>query len=270
VLITSNVFAFEPLNTDDAGTVKADGNQIEQYFFSIQRHGNASQANVDIVTPGEEFIGSGNAKAFPFTFTRGLTESMEVSFAATYFSEPRGNYSRTSNLMIGAKWRFYETPDNQFALAIKPSVTFPASTQQQINGLGLAAINYGANLIASAYFQNLDVHINASYMSSPYNTNYSVGLSMDPNRTNIFMVSIAPVWSVSSELKFALDIGSMTNPPKTEQYFSNYLLGALIYSPIEDVDIGLSAMRSAFSYGVALSGSGPNATRTEIGVTWRF
>jgi hypothetical protein len=93
---------------------------------------------------------------------------------------------------------------------------------------------------------------------------------MDPNRINIFLISIAPVWLLSSDFKLALDIGATTNPPQPEQYFSNYLLGALIYSPVQDVDIGLSAMRSAFSYGNTLSGNGPNATRTEIGVTWRF
>jgi hypothetical protein len=269
-LITANALAFEPLNTDDAGTVKANGNQIEQYFFSIQRHGNANSTPVEIVTPGEEFIGSGNARAFPFTYTRGLTDNTEASFSATYFNEPTGNYSRVSNIVFAAKWRFYETPDDRFALAIKPSITFPTSVQQQIYGLGLAAMNYGVNLISSAYFENVDVHINAGYMRSPYNTNYPIGQSLDQNRVNIFTVSVAPVLTLSSEFKIALDIGTITNPPQSEQYLSNYLLGALIYSPTQDIDIGLSAMRSAFSYGVALSGNGPNATRTEIGVTWRF
>ena len=270
LLISCSAFAFEPLNTDDAGTVKAGGNQIEQYFFTIQRHGSTNSAPIELVTPGEEFIGSGNARAFPFTYTRGLTETIEASFSSTYFNEPTGNYSRFSNFVVAAKWRFFETENNQFALAIKPSFTLPATTQQQVYGLGLAAVNYGANLIASAYFDKLEVHMNASYMRSPYNTNFAIGQSMDPNRINIFLISIAPVWSLSSDFKLALDIGATTNPPQPEQYFSNYLLGALIYSPVQDVDIGLSAMRSAFSYGNALSGNGPNATRTEIGVTWRF
>lgn len=270
LFISCSAFAFEPLNTDDAGTVKAGGNQIEQYFFTIQRHGSTNLAPIELVTPGEEFIGSGNARAFPFTYTRGLTETIEASFSATYFNEPTGNYSRFSNFVVATKWRFFEAVNNQFALAIKPSFTLPATTQQQVYGLGLAAVNYGANLIASGYFDALEVHMNASYMKSPYNTNYAIGQSMDPNRINIFLLSIAPVWSLSSDFKIALDIGATTNPPKTEQYFSNYLLGALIYSPVRDVDIGLSAMRSAFSYGNAISGNGPNATRTEVGVTWRF
>jgi hypothetical protein len=151
LFISCFAFAFEPLNTDDAGTVKADGNQIEQYFFTIQRHGSTNSVPIELVTPGEEFIGSGNARAFPFTYTKGLTETVEASFSATYFNQPTANYSRFSNLVVAAKWRFFETENNQFALAIKPTFTLPATTQQQVYGLGLAAVNYGANLIASAF-----------------------------------------------------------------------------------------------------------------------
>ena len=62
LLIPALAFAFEPLNTDDAGTVRSGGNQIEQYFFSINRHGGSQQS--DIVTPGEEYTGNADAKAF--------------------------------------------------------------------------------------------------------------------------------------------------------------------------------------------------------------
>ena len=262
--------AFEPLNTDDAGTINAGSNQIEQYFFSIQRHGSTNTTPVELITPGEEFAGSNSAKAFPFTYTRGLSDNLEASIASTYYTEPTGNYSRLSNSILGLKWRFLNDEINHYALALKPTVVLPASQKQQVYGLGLAAANYGINFIASKYWDRLEIHMNASYMRSPYNTNYAIGQSQDPNRTNILALSLAPVWSVMPKVKVALDIGLTTNPPTTEQYFSNYLLAALIYSPTDNIDIGLSAMRNAFSYSVALSGSGPNATRTEIGVTWRF
>lgn len=261
--------AFEPLNTDDAGTIKAGSNQIEQYFFSIQHHGNTS-APIDVITPGEEFDGQGNSKAFPFTYTRGLSDNLEASIASTYYTEPTGSFTRVSNSMIGLKWRFLSSENNHYAFAVKPTVTLPSSQQQQVYGLGLAAPNYGVNFIASGYWDSVEIHANASYIRAPYNTNYAVGRSLDPNRINILLFSIAPVWSITPQFKVALDIGATTNPPKPEQYFNNYLLAALIYSPTENLDIGLSAMRNAFNYGVALSGGGPNATRTEIGLTWRF
>jgi uroporphyrinogen-III synthase len=42
--------AFEPLNTDDAGTVPKGFNQIEQYFFTTASHGGGSANTVDIIT----------------------------------------------------------------------------------------------------------------------------------------------------------------------------------------------------------------------------
>jgi hypothetical protein len=269
-LFSSSALAFEPLNTDDAGTVMAGRNQIEQYFFSINRHGNTSAAPTDIVTPGEEYAGQSSAKAFPLTYTRGIYETLEASIATTYYTEPTGNFTRTSNSILGLKWRFFEDIENQYALAIKPTLIFPASKQQQVYGLGSAAINYGINFIASRYWDNIEVHFNLSYMHSPYNTNYAVGQSTDLNRTNIFFMSMAPVWTLFPGVKVALDVGAATNPPIPEQYLSTYGLVALILSPNDDIDVGISAMRSASNYGTVVSANGPNATRAEIGITWRF
>jgi len=266
--ISANAYAFEPLNTDDAGIVKAGGNQIEQYFFSINRNGGAQQA--DIITPGEEFVGRTDAKAFPFTYTHGIGERVEASFSATYYNKPSGNFSKFSNYVFAAKWRFYENEKDGYALAIKPSVILPAGKQQQVIGLGMAAFNYGANLIASKYWENFEVHINAVYMHSPYNTNYTVGLSADPNRTNLFIVSVAPVWTVYKDFKIALDIGATTNPPTNEQYLSHYALIAAIYSITENIDLGASYMRTGLNYGEIIAAQASGATRTEVGVTWRF
>jgi hypothetical protein len=268
LLVPTLVFAFEPLNTDDAGTVKAGGNQIEQYFFSINRQGSSQQA--DIITPGEEYTGRTDAKAFPFTYTRGLSDQVEASISATYFNEPSGNYSKFANYVLASKWRFYEDGDQGYALAIKPTVVLPAGKQQQVAGLGLAAFNYGVNFIASKYWQDIELHLNAVYMRSPYNTNYSVGTATDLNRTNIFLVSIAPVWSISKSLKIALDVGAATNPPSSEQYLSHYALIAGIYSLTDNIDLGVSYMRTGSSYSETFASQQAGATRSEVGVTWRF
>lgn len=268
LLVPMLSFAFEPLNTDDAGTVKAGGKQIEQYFFAINRNGSSQQS--DLVTPGEEYSGTMDARAFPFTYTSGLTEEVEASFSTTYYNQPSGNYSRFSNYVFASKWRFYEDEEMGYAFAIKPTVVLPSSKQQQVAGLGLSAFNYGVNLIASKYWDGIEMHVNAMYMRSPYNTNYSVGMAMDPNRTNIFMLSIAPVWSVYKDLRLALDIGATTNPPSTEQYLSHYALVAAIYSLTDSVDLGLSYMRTGSYYSETFAAQQAGAMRTEIGVTWRF
>jgi len=268
LLLPAFALAFEPLNTDDAGTVKAGGNQIEQYFFFINRADGAPSA--DILTPGEEYAGNADARAFPFTYTRGLSETVEASFSTTYYNQPSGNYSNFANYVFASKWRFHEDTENRYALAIKPTIVLPASKQQQVNGLGLAAVNYGANFIASKYWDEIEVHFNASYMRAPYNTNYSIGHTSDNIRTNIFLLSIAPVWSVYQNLKLALDLGATSNPPANSQNLSYYALVAGIYSITDSVDLGISYMRTGMNYGETFAVQQAGATRSEIGLTWRF
>ncbi|OYY21501.1 MULTISPECIES: hypothetical protein [unclassified Polynucleobacter] len=260
--------AFEPLNTDDAGTVPKGLNQIEQYFFTTASHGGGSANTVDIITPGEEYFGGQNAKAFPFTYTRGVADNIELSFGSTYFAAPRGSFSPLSNKVVAMKWRFAE--NDQWGLAVKPSITLPGSPQQQVAGLDLALPNYGVNLIASHYWDLVEVHLNATYNKSLYNTNYQIGAGVTENRTNIWFFSMAPVWKVVNHLRLALDIGLTTNPPSTEQYLSNYALVAAIISASDSLDIGISYMRSAANMGIIMSNSGINASRSEIGFTWRF
>jgi hypothetical protein len=260
--------AFEPLNTDDAGTVPKGLNQIEQYFFTTASHGGGSANTVDIITPGEEYFGGQGAKAFPFTYTRGVTDNVELSLGSTYFAAPRGSFSPLSNKVIAMKWRFAE--NDQWGLAVKPSITLPGSPQQQVTGLDLALPNYGVNLIASRYWDVVEVHFNAMYSKSLYNTNYSIGTGVTENRTNIWFFSMAPVWKVADKVRLALDLGLTTNPPSTEQYLSNYALVAAIISASDSVDIGISYMRSAANMGIIASNTGINASRSEIGFTWRF
>lgn len=260
--------AFEPLNTDDAGTVPKGLNQVEQYFFTTASHGGGSANTVDIITPGEEYFGTQGAKAFPFTYTRGVADNVELSLGSTYFAAPRGGFSPVSNKVIAMKWRFAES--NEWGLAVKPSITLPGSPQQQVAGLDLALPNYGINLIASRYWDAVELHLNAMYSKSLYNTNYQIGTGVTENRTNIWFFSMAPVWRIANQLRLALDMGLTTNPPSAEQYLSNYALVAAIISVSDSLDIGISYMKSAANMGIIMSNSGINASRSEIGFTWRF
>jgi hypothetical protein len=81
---------------------------------------------------------------------------------------------------------------------------------------------------------------------------------------------MAPVWRIANQLRLALDMGLTTNPPSAEQYLSNYALVAAIISASDSLDIGISYMKSAANMGIIMSNSGINASRSEIGFTWRF
>ena len=262
------VHAFEPLNTDDAATIGRNVNQIEQYIYVLN---NKAAEDVSVINSnGEEFRGLGRATAAPFTYTRGLSESVEASFASTYYANPNGNYSPLSNYVLGLKWRFWGDGKEGWAFAVKPTVTLPASTSQQAVGIGFASTNYEVNLISSYYWDQIHVHSNVSYARNPYNTNYPVSGSTEPLRTNAYAFSIAPVWVVNARWRLALDFGAGSNILLNANRFSDYGMVAALYSITPDVDLGISIMRSAANFGTVFSGSGVYSLRSEAGVTWRF
>jgi hypothetical protein len=262
------VQAFEPLNTDDAATVGRNVNQIEQYIYVLN---NKAAEDISVINSnGEEFRGLGRATAAPFTYTRGLSETVEASFASTYYANPNGSYSPLSNYVLGLKWRFWGDGEKGWAFAVKPTITLPASTSQQAVGIGFASTNYELNLISSYYWDQIHVHSNVSYARNPYNTNYPVSGSIEPLRTNAYAFSIAPVWVVNARWRLALDFGAGSNILLNANRFSDYGMLAAIYSITPDVDLGLSIMRSAANFGTVFSGSGIYSLRSEAGVTWRF
>jgi hypothetical protein len=269
-LIPAYCPAFEPLNTDDAGTVKKNGNQVEVYSFVTNQHDNNPSNQVDLPILGQDYVDTQYAHIFPVTYTRGISDTVEVSIGSAVYAQPKGSYSPISNNAAALKWRFAEGDNGDWALAVKPAIRIPSTQSQQVAGLGYSAFNYGATLIGSAYWNAFEIHANAAYTKANYNTNYPAGQNTYPNRTNILFFSIAPVWTILPGVRLALDMGLNTNPPVTEQYLTNYGLVAAIFSPIESIDIGLSYMRSAANFGIVTSGAGANATRTEVGVTWRF
>jgi len=272
LFLMSRAQAFEPLNTDDAGTVKKDGNQIEMYFYSINKVNQPTGPGQDLSSPGEEFLGPGSTKSFPFTYTRGISENVEIAIGTQYTATPRASYySPMSNYTLNAKWRFWGEEGDSWNFAIKPILQFPVSKQQQVVGFGQAAFNYGATFISSYYLnESLEAHINVGYMRSPYNVNYLNGGSASPLRLNIYSASIAPVWNVIDGLRLALDVGVQTNPPATDQQSTMYGMVAAIIGLSESVDFGISMMRSAQNTGLVLVGNGANSTRLDTGITWRF
>ena len=269
LLFNPAVLAYLPLNTDDAGTTTKGGYQIEQSFYSLIEVGQGAHTGA-LTTSGEDYQGSGNASAFPFTFSRGLTDNIDWQFSPTYYLQPAGAYSRVTNYTLNMKWRFYGDGETGLNFALKPQLIAPASTAQQENGLGNARLNYGLNFIASQFGENSEVHANAGYTNAPYNNAYSVGLSTDARRTDLYSVSVAPVWVISSKWKLALDVGINTNPTATDPTLTRYGLIALLHYPLKDLDVGVSYQRNASTFNVAFGGSGEYVSRLQVGVTYRF
>ena len=269
LLVSLPAAAYMPLNTDDAGTTAKGGYQIEQYFYSLVQVGQGS-SDPEAVSSGEDYQGVDNARAFPFTFSRGLTDSVDLQFAPTYYLQPLGSFSRVANYTLNLKWRFLGDGEKELNLALRPQLIAPAGTTQQEYGLGNARWNYGLTFIASQFSENYELHFNAGYQRAPYNSAYTVGLSTDARRTDLYSVSIAPVLNLSSQWKVALDLGLNTNPNMPDPTLTRYGLVALLYYPMKDLDVAVSYQRNASSFDVAFGGSGPYVSRFQVGVTYRF
>lgn len=261
--------AYMPLNTDDAGTTAKGGYQIEQYFYSLLQVGQSS-SGFDAVSSGEDYQGVDNARAFPFTFSRGMTENLDLQFAPTYYLQPLGSFSRVANYTLNVKWRFWGDGEKGLNLALRPQLIVPAGTTQQEYGIGNARWNYGLTFIASQFSENYELHFNAGYQQAPYNNSYAVGLSTDARRTDLYSVSVAPVWNLSPRWKVALDVGLNTNPNMPDPMLTRYGLVALLYYPMKDLDVGVSYQRNASTFDVAFGGSGAYVSRLQVGVTYRF
>ncbi len=262
-------WAYSPLNTDDAGTVGKGKNQVEQYFFIISQYDpNPGAEGAD--SSGEDYRGIGTARGFPFIYSRGLSDNLEINFSPTYYASPAGSFSSFSNYTLAMKWRFDGDGETGWNFAIKPLVILPASQDQQIYGVGNALLNAGLTGIASRYWEQAELHINMSYMRAPYNSNYAVGFTQDPNRTNLYAFSVAPVWVIAPAVKFAMDVGINTNPNESEQSLTTYAMLALIYSPSKDIDIGIAYQKNTPNFGALLTGDTAYTSRFQSGITWRF
>jgi len=263
------VVAYMPFNTDDAGTNAKGGFQVEQYFYTLLLVGQDS-TDMGSVSSGEDYQGVGNARAFPFAFSRGLTDNIDLQFTPTYYLQPLGSFSRVANYTLNLKWRFMGDGETGLNLALRPQLIAPSSVAQQEYGIGNAAWNYGLTFIASQFGENYELHFNAGYLRAPYNGAYTVGLSEDASRTNLYSVSLAPVWNISPNWKSVIDGGINTNPNEPAPSMTRYGLVALMYSPTKDLSFGLSYQRNASTFEAAWGGSGAYVSRLQMGVTYRF
>ena len=261
--------AYMPLNTDDAGTTAKGGYQIEQYFYTLLLVGQDSPESGS-VSSGEDYQGVGNARAFPFAFSGGLTNNIDLQFTPTYYLQPLGSFSRVANYTLNLKWRLMGDGETGLNLALRPQLIAPSSVAQQEYGIGNAAWNYGLTFIASQFGENYELHFNAGYLRAPYNGAHTVGLSEDANRTNLYSASLAPVWNISPNWKIALDGGINTNPNEPAPSMTRYGLIALMYAPTKDLTFGVSYQRNASTFEAAWGGSGAYVSRLQAGVTYRF
>jgi hypothetical protein len=217
--------AYFPFITDDTGTQGEGGNQLElNYVFTKER--GVGVADDGTYVPGD----FGTSNAFPVTYTRGLTEDIDVFVGLVRQTSPTNGWM---NSTIGLKWRFAGDPEEGWSFAVKPALLTPVTRNMEGSGLGNSKTNGTVSLISSYIQPNYEVHINARYTS-----NLSYSGSAEQQAQNLWGVSVSPIWVLNEQWKLGVDAGLDTNPNTTSAQMAYAQIGA-VYTPIKNIQLGL-------------------------------
>lgn len=239
-LVVGTTYAAIPLITEDTGT---QGNGK----FQLELFGEFAYDKQKGVT--------NNNSLFSATLTYGISDPIDIILSIPYKSwhsdDSGSNTSESglSDLALETKWRFYEKEGLSFAL--KPGFTIPGGDDRK--DLGNGKITYYLYLITSKEIKPWSFHLNLAYIRNE---------NKEDDRKDIWHVSLASTVDVMKNLKLAGDISIESNPERSSGNPPAYILGGLIYSPIENLDIG-----------VGLKG-GLTKSEADIavrgGIAWRF
>jgi hypothetical protein len=240
LMTSSSVFAAIPLITDDTGTQGKGKFQLELFG----EYGHEKEERITTKTS--------NVAA---TLTYGIIDSVDIILSVPYqFWRAEDPESMTkengiSDLAIETKWRFYEKEG--LSLAVKPGLTIPTGDEEK--GLGNERITYYLYFIASKEMNPWALHFNLAYIRSD---------NKRDERKDIWHASVASTVDVMKNLKLMGDVGVESNPDGSSSAPPVYILGGLIYSVRENLDIGLGVR------------GGLTKPETDIavrgGITWRF
>lgn len=220
-----SAFGAHPLITDDSGTQGAGK-------FQVELNGEYAKDGGDSTTEVSASV------------TGGISDNLDLVISAPYqflrFRDEEGNRiteDGISDIAVELKWRFYEKEG--FSLALKPGITFPTGDDEKGIGDGKAA--YGAVLIATRELAPAIVHVN---------------LGFTKNRSelrDIWHYSLSAEYEVNENLLLVGNVGVESNPDRGSDTHPVFLLGGLIYSLSDNVDID-------FGIKTDLNNAGPDYT----------
>jgi hypothetical protein len=216
-------FAAHPLITDDAGTQGASKSQFEL-------NGERSRNN-----DREGAIEQNTQECVALTY--GITDTIDLAVGVPWQKsdlDDNGLATTSSGLSdagITVKWRFFEKEG--LSLALRPSITLPTGDFDK--GLGNGKATESLFLISTNEFKPLlpfAVHINLGYIRND---------SKSQDRVDIWHASVAAEYAAAQAWRIVADIGTETNPQEESKTYPAYLLGGVIYSVAEslDLDFGL-------------------------------
>jgi hypothetical protein len=220
VAIVDISHASHPLITDDAYT-QGKGN------FQLEVTG--EYVNDKETDKGE----TTNSETAATTITLGITETIDIVAAMGYQNirkNTEGAISRNDGAIdsgIDVKWRFYEKK-NDLLLAIKSGIIFPTGDADKGLGSGIARFRFF--FISSKELKSFTFHLNLGYMRNN---------NKNDERKDIAHASLAGEWKIMQKLRLVANAGIETCKDRSYVNDPAFILGGLIYSITEKLDIDL-------------------------------
>ena len=215
LLFTQFSYAAHPLITDDTGTAGKGKMELE--------------VGTEYGHDDEEGVKENSFEIVP-VLTYGIMDNVDIEIAFPYL------YTRTkeagttdkesgfSDVEIDLKWRFYEKDGLSFA--IRPLVSFPTGDDEK--GLGTGKVTYSLLLFVTKEISPWAFDLNLGYARSENKLD---------ERENIWHASLATRYEAKENLVVVGDIGLETNPDKESDTPPAYLLGGIIYTVLENIDV---------------------------------
>jgi hypothetical protein len=215
-------WAAHPLITDDTGT-QGKGK------FQLELTGQYDSDNDD--SEGVSVKASGTEAAAALSY--GIVDNVDLVLSLPYLwgKEKEEDVTVYDENGIGdaaleVKWRLFEKEG--FSLALKPGISFPTGDDDK--GLGTGKIGGQIFLIATEEIGSWAFHGNLGYIR---NENDADELK------DIWHASIAAQYEVIKDLNLVANIGMERNPDDEADDDPVFIIGGLIYSISENLDVDL-------------------------------
>ena len=234
LLVPSLSMAAHPLVSDDRGTQGANKWQYELNTDHALYEQGGTRRTVDFVNT---------------TLTYGLGDTVDIAANIPYSRTSSAGLPVSSGIddaSLILKWRFYEK--DGVSLALKPQINFATGNEEK--GLGNGKTGAGLNGLLTL-------------TSGQWTLLGNLGATLNRNdiddRSGLWNISLAVLYSVSGEWKIILDNGVYRNPDRSSNTNPAFTTLGVIWSPSQKLDVdfgykvGLNSFEVKHSVGVGLT-----------------
>ncbi|MEW6116102.1 MAG: transporter [Nitrospirota bacterium] len=241
---TTLTYAAHPLITDDTGTMGKGKFQVE-----VNSEFSYDKEKEDGITTKERMSELSTILSY------GIVDNVDVVLVVPYQwirTKEDGvttSVDGISDISLEVKWRFYEKDGLGFAL--KPGTTLPTGDDE--DGLGTGRATSSLFFISTKELEPWAFHLNLGYIRNENKAD---------ERKDLWHASIASEVEVIKNLRAVANIGIERNGDKASNDHPAFVLGGVIYSINENLDIDV---------GIKGALNKPETDYTFLaGMAWRF